>query len=48
MGVQIHSEFWSENLKKGYHLEEQGIDERIILKCILKKQGMAIPSACYQ
>jgi hypothetical protein len=31
----MHTIFWSENLKGIDHLEEQGIDKRIILEWIL-------------
>jgi len=30
--------FWLENLKETYHLEELGVEDRTILKQILKKQ----------
>jgi hypothetical protein len=35
---KILTGFWWENLKGRKHLEDLGEDERIILKCILKKQ----------
>jgi hypothetical protein len=35
--LEMHAEFWSENLKGRYHLGDLLIDERIILKWILKK-----------
>jgi len=31
-GGEIYEWFWWANLKEGYHLEDLGIDERIILK----------------
>jgi hypothetical protein len=34
----MHTKFWYKSLKKRDHLEDLGIDERIILKCVLKKQ----------
>jgi hypothetical protein len=34
---EIHTKFSEENLKKGDHLADLGIDERVILKCILNK-----------
>jgi hypothetical protein len=36
----MHTEFWLENLEGRNHLGDLSIDERIILKWILKKQGM--------
>ena len=33
----VHTGFRWENLKEGDHLEDPGVDERIILKCILRK-----------
>jgi len=35
---EVHTRFWSENLKENDQLGDLGVDERIILKCILKKQ----------
>jgi hypothetical protein len=36
---EIHTKFWLESLKgKDHHLEDLSIDERIILKWILRKQ----------
>jgi hypothetical protein len=34
---EMHTTFWSENLKEKDCLEEQGIDGRIILKWVLKE-----------
>jgi hypothetical protein len=34
---EIHTAFWSENLKKRDHLEELDLDDRVILKRILRK-----------
>jgi len=34
----VHTEFWWENLRERYHLEELSIDERITLKWIFKLQ----------
>jgi hypothetical protein len=36
---RANSTYWSESLKGRDHLEDQGIDGRIILKYILKKTG---------
>jgi len=36
----MHPKFWLENLKRRDHLEELGVDGRIILEWILKKQGI--------
>jgi hypothetical protein len=33
----MHTRFWWKNLKGRDHLEEPGVDERIILKWILEK-----------
>jgi hypothetical protein len=33
--VRNHTKFWSENLKRSDHMEELGIDGRIILEYIL-------------
>ena len=33
----MHTGFWCENLRKGEHLEDPGVDRRIILKWIFKK-----------
>jgi len=34
---EMHTGFWWGNLKERYHLEDLGIDRRIILKWILNK-----------
>jgi len=34
---QVYTEFWWGNLRERDHLEDPGIDRRIILKCIFKK-----------
>jgi hypothetical protein len=36
-----HTGFWLRNLREGKHLEDPGVDERIILKWILKKWNAA-------
>ena len=33
-GGEVHTEFWWGNLRERDHLEDKGIDERIIKKCI--------------
>ena len=33
----MHTEFWWGNLKERNHLEDLGVDERIIIKIIFKK-----------
>ena len=33
----MHAGFWYENLRKGHHLEDSGVDGKIILKCIFKQ-----------
>jgi hypothetical protein len=33
----VHTEFWWEDLRDGDHLEDPGVDRRIILKWIFKK-----------
>jgi hypothetical protein len=35
----MHTKFW---LEGGDHSEDLGIDERILLKCILGKQGLRV------
>jgi hypothetical protein len=35
----MHTEFRSENIKRRNHLEELGVDGRIMLNWILKKYG---------
>ena len=34
----VHRGFWWEDLREGDHLGDLGVDERIILKWILKKR----------
>ena len=34
---ELHSGFWWGNLVERDHLENLGVDDRVILKCILKK-----------
>jgi hypothetical protein len=34
---EVHTGFWWGDLREGDHLEDPGIDGRIILKCILRK-----------
>jgi hypothetical protein len=36
-GEKMHTEFWWENLKERHHLQDLGIDGRILLKQIFKK-----------
>ena len=37
----VYTRFWLENLGERNHLEDPGIDGRIILSWIFKKRGMA-------
>ena len=34
---EVHTRFWWRDLRERDHLEDLGLDGRIILKCILKK-----------
>jgi hypothetical protein len=34
---EVHTEFWWGNLKKGVHLEDQGVDGKIILRWVFRK-----------
>jgi hypothetical protein len=34
---EVHTGFWWESLRKENHLEDPGVDKRIILKLIFKK-----------
>jgi hypothetical protein len=50
MGGNKCTEFWSENLMRRNHLEDLGIDGRIILKLCLKETGYREkyePMACF-
>jgi hypothetical protein len=38
--VEMHTQFWSDNLKRRDLSDDLGVDGRIILKCILEKQGV--------
>jgi len=35
----MHTKFWSENLKERDHLEDLGVDGKVILEWICGKQG---------
>jgi hypothetical protein len=37
-GGEVYTGFWWSNLRKGDHLQDPGIDGRIILKWIFEKQ----------
>ena len=37
--VEVHSGFWWGNLVEGDHLEDLGVDDKVILKWILNKQS---------
>jgi hypothetical protein len=34
---EVHAEFWWGDLRERVHLEDQGLNVRVILKCIFKK-----------
>jgi len=42
----MHTVFWVGNLKDRYHLEDQGIYGKIIIECILGKQGWKVWIGC--
>jgi hypothetical protein len=43
MGVgEVHTGFWWGNLRERYHLEDPGIDGRIIFKWIFKKWDVGV------
>jgi hypothetical protein len=35
-----YTEFWCENLRERDHLDDKGVDVRIILRCIFRKWDM--------
>jgi hypothetical protein len=41
-GEEMHTGFWWENLREGDDLEDPGVDEKIILKCIFFKKWNGI------
>jgi len=34
---EVHAEFWWGDVRERAHLKEQGVNRRVILKCIFKK-----------
>jgi hypothetical protein len=42
----MHTIFWLENLKGQNHFEDLGMRGRIILECILEKQGGKVWNEC--
>jgi hypothetical protein len=36
---EMHTEFWWRDMMEGNHLEDLGVDWKIILKCIFEKLG---------
>jgi hypothetical protein len=40
--VEVYTRFWWENLRERDHLEDPGVDERIILRWILRKWDVRI------
>ena len=36
-GEEVYTEFWWGNLRERGHLEDPGVDGRIILRCIFRK-----------
>jgi hypothetical protein len=45
--VEVHAGFWWGNLREGDHLEDLGVDRRIILKWILEEwKGEGLDRSC--
>ena len=38
----MYTGFWCRNLKGRYHLEDTGVDERIILKWVFRKLDVGV------
>jgi len=36
---EVHTGHWRESLRERHHLEDTGVDRRVILKCIFKTSG---------
>jgi hypothetical protein len=43
--LDVHTECWYENVKGRYIMEDQGFDEKMILKWMLNKIGCGLDSS---
>jgi len=41
-GEEVYTEFWWGNLRERGHLEDPGVDGRIILRCIFRKWNVGV------
>jgi len=43
-GEEVYTEFWWGNLRERGHLEDPGVDGRIILRCLFRKWNVGVSS----